>query len=204
MMDVQMPKLDGLSAAHQIRASERGGKHLPIIAMTANAMKDDRRRCLDAGMDDYLSKPLKPALLVQTVNRWIPRSEAPAKHPDSDGVRAIEALPVLDMGAIDELASTLPAKRVVPFLRLCLLRADEEAAAIARLDPQSSLAEIQNEAHKLLANAPRTFLMEGKPRLGGKPEQSGGPPRNPIRSRRPRARAASAGRRDRARPRLSD
>jgi HPt (histidine-containing phosphotransfer) domain-containing protein len=57
------------------------------------------------------------------------------------------------MAAIDELASTLPAKRFAPFLRLCLLRADEETAAIARLDPTLALAEIQNEAHNLLANA---------------------------------------------------
>ena len=153
LKDVRMPNVDGLSATRQIRAAERDGRRLPIIAMTANAMKEDQRRCLDAGMDDYLSKPLKPTTLVETVNRWIDRSEAPAKHAGSDGMDAIEAIPVLDMGAIDELASTLPAKRFVPFLRLCLLRADEETAAIARLDPQSSLAEIQNEAHKLLANA---------------------------------------------------
>jgi PAS domain S-box-containing protein len=151
LMDVQMPKLDGLSAARQIRASERGGKRLPIIAMTANAMKEDRRRCLDAGMDDYLSKPLKPALLIETVNRWIDRSTAPPTSlPDTN---AIEALPILDMKAIDELTSILPAKRILPFLRLCLLRADEETAALARLNRTSALDEIRNEAHKLLANA---------------------------------------------------
>jgi hypothetical protein len=75
-----------------------------------------------------------------------------ATQPNSDA-DAVEALPVLDMAAVDELASALPAKRFVPFLRSCLLRADEQTAALARLDPKSALAEIQNEAHNLLANA---------------------------------------------------
>ena len=153
LMDVQMPKVDGLSATRQIRAAETDGRRLPIVGMTANAMKEDQRRCLDAGMDDYLSKPFKPATLVETVVRGIDRSEAPARQANSDAVDAIEALPVLDMDAVDELASTLPAKRFVPFLRLCLLRADEETAALARLNPTSALDEIRNEAHKLLANA---------------------------------------------------
>jgi two-component system sensor histidine kinase/response regulator len=153
LMDVQMPKLDGLSAARQIRASERDGKRLPIIAMTANAMKEDRRRCIDAGMDDYLSKPLKPALLIETVHRWMDRSLASAAPSSLAETDPIEALPVLDMEAIDELASSLPAKRIVPFLRLCLLRADEETAAMARLNRTSALDEIRNEAHKLISNA---------------------------------------------------
>jgi two-component system sensor histidine kinase/response regulator len=154
LMDVQMPKLDGLSAARQIRASERVGKRVPIIAMTANAMKEDRRRCLDAGMDDYLSKPLKPTLLSETVHRWMDRSKASAPPPTPQAdTGAIEALPVLDMKAIEELASILPAKRMLPFLHLCLLRADEETAALARLNRTSALDEIRNEAHKLLANA---------------------------------------------------
>jgi PAS domain S-box-containing protein len=154
LMDVQMPKLDGLSASRQIRASERGDKRVPIIAMTANAMKEDRRRCLDAGMNDYLSKPLKPALLIETVHRWMDRSKASTPPPTTPAdIDAIEALPVLDTKAIDELVSILPAKRILPFLHLCLLRADEETAALARLNRTSALDEIRSEAHKLLANA---------------------------------------------------
>ena len=73
LMDCQMPRLSGYEATKRIRASERlGGQGLPIIAMTANAMKGDRERCLEVGMNDYLSKPLDLSVLLSTVRRWMP------------------------------------------------------------------------------------------------------------------------------------
>jgi CheY-like chemotaxis protein len=70
LMDVQMPEMDGLEATKSIRAKERStGGHVPIVAMTAGAMKGDRERCLEAGMDHYVSKPLLPKDLFDTVER---------------------------------------------------------------------------------------------------------------------------------------
>ena len=72
LMDVQMPEMDGLTATRSIRQRERhlGTRHIPIIAMTAHAMKGDQERCLEAGMDDYLTKPIKFSDLFVALNKW--------------------------------------------------------------------------------------------------------------------------------------
>jgi PAS domain S-box-containing protein len=69
LMDVQMPKMDGFAATASIREKEKKtGSHIPIIAMTAHAMKGDRERCLDSGMNDYIAKPLKAEHLTKTID----------------------------------------------------------------------------------------------------------------------------------------
>ncbi len=69
-MDVQMPDMDGFEATQKIRALEGEQRHTPVVAMTAHAMPEDRQRCLDAGMDDYLSKPLDAHKVFETIERW--------------------------------------------------------------------------------------------------------------------------------------
>jgi CheY-like chemotaxis protein len=80
-MDIQMPEIDGLEATTEIRKKERGGPlHLPVIALTAHAMKGDRERCLAAGMDGYLAKPIRPQELDEILERYAAlRAETP--HP---------------------------------------------------------------------------------------------------------------------------
>ncbi len=77
LMDVQMPTMSGLEAARLIREREHvTGGHIPIVALTASAMKGDRERCLEAGMDDYLSKPVRPDALLELISRYAPSAKA--------------------------------------------------------------------------------------------------------------------------------
>lgn len=72
LMDVSMPEMNGLEATASIReADATTGEHVPIIGVTAHALKGDRERCLEAGMDDYLSKPISPRTLIQKIERWM-------------------------------------------------------------------------------------------------------------------------------------
>ena len=108
IMDIQMPEMDGLEATTKIRAKERGTEtHVPIVAMTAHAMKGDRQRCLDAGMDGYISKPIRAKHLFEVIASVVGGAEgdvAPEQsslpEPDDDfdwsqGLRTVQGDPDL-------------------------------------------------------------------------------------------------------------
>jgi len=91
LMDVQMQEMDGLEATRKIRTHNRR-KHIPIVAMTAHAMAGDRQRCLDAGMDDYLTKPLTSAKLEATITRWTSSGDVePSQHAPREGTSETHA-----------------------------------------------------------------------------------------------------------------
>ena len=90
-MDCQMPVLDGYEATQKIRSEKLGiiNTNIPIIAMTANAMAGDREKCLEAGMDDYLSKPIEPAKVIDMLDKWLPKH---AKPGNIEEIEVVEEL----------------------------------------------------------------------------------------------------------------
>ena len=98
LMDMQMPVMDGITATRQIRQYPALAR-LPIVAMTANAMSSDRQRCIDAGMNDYIAKPVDPQVLLSKLLQWIGKGTAPtARLPDQaqEPAPVTEQLPTLD------------------------------------------------------------------------------------------------------------
>lgn len=105
LMDCQMPVIDGFEATRAIRLSDSPARCIPVIAMTANAMQGDREACLAAGMDDYVSKPVRPAQLDQVLRRWLsqPSGDSPGPRPAPAAARAGRADDVLDADLVTDL-----------------------------------------------------------------------------------------------------
>jgi CheY-like chemotaxis protein/HPt (histidine-containing phosphotransfer) domain-containing protein len=147
-MDCQMPNLDGYEATGRIRAGEPAGRHVPIVAMTAHAIEGDRERCLRAGMDDYLSKPLRAEELDAVLERWLAAPAAPsARATPAGGAEAaadrlvdearVRAIGEVDPGLVDKLLDVF-AQSTPPLL-------EELGAALRRGDD----VQRRRLAHKL-------------------------------------------------------
>ncbi len=177
LMDVQMPKMDGFETTRTIRLQEKSsGQHVPIIAMTAYAIKGDRERCLKAGFDEYLSKPIASLSLYAMVEKMLRSaapslgsiSEIPAKPPESD-----VAIPVWDRSAalarVDGDEGFLRELAAL-FVENCPRLLAQLAAAIQDLDPiaiAKAAHTIQGNVASLNATASyeQTRLLEEKAKV---------------------------------------
>ncbi len=151
LMDGQMPGMDGFEATRRIREREResGGPRLPIVAMTASAMKGDRERCLEAGMDDYVSKPVTPEALEAVLRRWVGAPAAPAEKAASV---ALVAGGLLDEAIVGSLMSvdddgSLMDEVVATFLKIAPVRLSAIRKA-ARGNP----VQLERAAHSFLGS----------------------------------------------------
>ena len=110
LMDCHMPEMDGFAATSAIRARERSsiGRRVPIIALTANAMARDREECLNAGMDDHLSKPFSMQTMQDMLDRWMPQAASTQSEAAELAARATaKAAEVPDRQALDQLGKVL-------------------------------------------------------------------------------------------------
>ena len=172
LMDCQMPILDGFAATIRLRQREiETGRHLPVIALTANAMKGDRERCAAAGMDDYLSKPYTGEELLAVLARWLPadrHSAADARNPVATG--APPAVPVsapaIDASAFDKIRRLSPqgANELVRQVVAAYLKgASREWARFDRALADGDVVQLASAAHALKSSS----LNVGACRLSG-------------------------------------
>ena len=145
LMDVQMPEMDGLTATRLIRENERvTGLHIPIIAMTAHAMRGDREKCLAAGMDSYVPKPIKPEEFYAVIESLVPGSIVPAEAESELESPAA----VVDMNALlirVEGDKNLLAQMAELFLEECPQSLSTIREAVLRRDAK----ELERSAHTL-------------------------------------------------------
>ncbi|MDB5364751.1 MAG: Signal transduction histidine kinase [Rhodospirillales bacterium] len=143
LMDVLMPVMDGLEATRAIRALEDPISRVPVIAMTANAMAADEVRCREAGMDDYLTKPIERANLLAMLARWLGPLEEP--RPAIDETVVVRLLQEVEPGALTRLLGV--------FLDEAGHRAARIEAAVAQLDSPEAIARIEYESHAMKGSA---------------------------------------------------
>jgi two-component system, sensor histidine kinase len=154
LMDCQMPELDGYQATQRIREAEHG-HHTPIIAMTAHSMPGDRERCLAAGMDDYLAKPVRAEALDGVIEQWLPDYESSAQ-PRGTARSTVDAgnLPELDEQGLDQTTISQLKDALSSDMRRALLQTFEESlskclAEIASAAGREDRVELKRLAHLL-------------------------------------------------------
>src|SRR5581483_6617359 len=163
LMDCWMPDLDGFDATRELRRREPPGRHVPVIALTADVLADARDRCLAAGMDDYLAKPVHLEELTALLQRWVPLASpaAPPRPPDGSALTLDPDGPI-DPTALAGLGGAGPSEPGFVQLVVEQARADVPArlAAARAAHGQADAEGLARVAHKLKGEAATVGLRE--------------------------------------------
>ncbi|HEX7968202.1 MAG TPA: PAS domain-containing protein [Stellaceae bacterium] len=172
LLDVQMPRLDGVKATEAIRALPNPMGSVPIIAITAKALPKDVERCRAAGMNDHLAKPIDSAALLALVDRWA-RASAQQVAPVVSRKPTAERSPRLDRSALESLGKHLGAERTAQMVDVAMKEIPERLERMLR--QVSDRARITQDAHELLSVAEKLGLADlaGQcRRLGAAPSEA--------------------------------
>jgi len=161
LMDIQMPELGGMDATREIRALPEPKRSIPIIAMTANAMAGAKEEYLAAGMNDYISKPIQPGLLLSKLAGIVVRDATPqsligniattrVEATDND---EINALPLLDLRKLTDLEDALPFGALKDFVSLYFVDLEQHLASIAELSAKNDFGNVSRQAHIIIGTA---------------------------------------------------
>ncbi|MGC2237192.1 MAG: response regulator [Pyrinomonadaceae bacterium] len=156
LMDCQMPEMDGFEATAEIRRLENNSNNTPIIAMTANALEGDREKCLAAGMNDYLSKPVKIETLRKMLERWTSPANEPAKETPEKAETKKDLLEAIDVSVLNGYrALQQPGKPdlVEKLINLFIEGADKNLSSLRASVTNGNTEAIKRGAHSIKGSA---------------------------------------------------
>jgi len=151
-MDISMPEMNGMEATTVIRELAGDKGRIPIVAMTAHAIKGDREKFLAAGMNDYISKPVDKQMLLEVLDKWLPENPGAAQATTAAEPTS-QPSQVLDINTLEQLARDTSPEMLPRMLAAFREETNSRVQAISRHLSPPAVEQLQREAHSLKSSA---------------------------------------------------